>query len=452
MGFRKDFVWGAATSAYQVEGAVNEGGKGLNIWDEFCHTPGRVRGGDTADVATDHYHRFREDVALMKELGLKAYRFSVDWARVLPEGTGAVNEEGLQFYSDLIDALLEAGIEPYLTLYHWELPTALERKGGWLNREIVEWFGEYAAVLSERFSDRVTHWITINEPQCFVGLGHVSGDHAPGLRRMDAQSVLIAHHVVMAHGRAVQRIREKARQDVQVGYAPTSSAVYPATESAADIEAARKAYYAIPAGDRWFWNVAWFSDPVMLGQYPEEGLARFEQYLPGSWQQDLVLASEPIDFYAQNLYNGWSARAGENGEPVEVPRYPGFPRTASNWPVTPEALYWAPRFLTERYHKPILITENGMSDIDVVSLDGKVHDPRRIDFTARYLQQLRRAADDGIDVLGYFYWSLMDNFEWSDGYLQRFGLVYVDYRDQTRIPKDSAAWYKGVIESNGENL
>lgn len=452
MGFRKDFVWGTATSAYQIEGATYEAGKGENVWDTFCHTTGRIRNGETADVTTDHFHHFREDIAIMKDMGLKAYRFSVSWARIFPEGTGAVNEEGVRFYSDLIDALLEAGIEPYLTLYHWDLPVALERKGGWLNREIVEWFGEYAAVLSDRFSDRVKYWLTLNEPQCFIGLGNVSGQHAPGLRRMDCETILMAHNVVMAHGRAVQRIREKAHQPVLIGFAPTSSAVYPQTESPADIEAARKAYFAVPEGERWFWNVSWWSDPVMLGQYPAEALARYEQYLPATWQQDLVLASEPTDFYAQNLYNGWCARAGENGEPVEVPRYPGFPRTAADWPVTPKALYWAPRFLYERYKKPILISENGMSDIDVVSLDGKVHDPQRIDFVARYLWELRRAADDGVDVRGYFYWSLLDNFEWDDGYRQRFGLVYVDYRNQQRIPKDSAAWFREVIASNGENL
>lgn len=452
MGFRKDFVWGTATSAYQIEGAVHEGGKGLNVWDEFCHTPGRVRNGETADVSTDHYHRFREDIAIMKEMGCKAYRFSVSWARILPEGTGTVNEEGVQFYSDLIDALLEAGIEPYLTLYHWDTPSALERRGGWLNREMVEWFGEYAAVLSERFSDRVRYWITLNEPQCFIGLGNVVGEHAPGLKRMDAQSVLMAHHALMAHGRAVQQIRAHAVQDVQIGYAPTSSVCYPETDAPADIEAARSAYFAIPEGERWWWNVSWWSDPVMLGRYPADGMARFGQYLPQTLEQDLALISEPIDFYCQNIYNGWCARAGENGDPVEVPRYTGFPRTAANWPVTPEALYWGPRFLYERYGKPVLISENGMSGIDVVSVDGKVHDPERIDFVTRYLRELRRAADDGVDILGYLYWSLLDNFEWSDGYLQRFGLVYVDYRSQQRIPKDSAAWYRDVIVANGENL
>ena len=452
MGFRDDFVWGAATSAYQIEGAVNEDGKGVTIWDEFCRQSGKILNGENAATACDHYHRYKEDIALMKEMGIPAYRFSIDWARVLPEGTGTVNEAGIRFYDNLVNALLEAGIEPYMTLYHWELPIALERRGGWMNPEIVEWFGDYAALIAERFSDRVTHFFTINEPQCFVGLGYLTGGHAPGMKRSLSDTLLMAHNVLKAHGRAVQRLREKAKRPIEVGYAPTCGGVYPESEKPEDIEAARRSYFSIPEDGNWTWNVPWWSDPVLLGHYPKEGLERFEAYMPAVTDADMKLISEPIDFYGQNIYNGWCVRAGKDGEPETVERYTGFPRTACGWPITPEVLRWAPRFLYERYKKPIYITENGISCRDVISLDGKVHDPQRIDFTARYLRELRKAADDGADIRGYFYWSLIDNFEWSEGYSQRYGLVYVDYRNQQRIPKDSAEWYRQVIQTNGENI
>ena len=449
MEFRNDFIWGAATSAYQIEGAADVGGKGESIWDAFCKEPGRVRDGDSGITACDHLHRMRQDVQLMKELGIRAYRFSVSWPRLLPEGTGRVNEAGAAFYSELIDCLLDAGIEPYLTLYHWDLPLALARRGGWMNPDIVRWFGEYAGLVGERFGSRVSRFFTINEPQCFIGLGYQSGVHAPGERHSVRDTLLMAHHVLMAHGRAVQMLREKAGRDILIGLAPTCGAVYPASESPEDVEAARKVFFSIPEEGRWTWNVSWWSDPVFLGHYPEEGLRRFHDVMPDVQPEDMRLISEPLDFYGQNIYNGWCVRAGEDGTPVEVPRYPGFPRTASDWPVTPEALRWGPRFLWERYHMPLYITENGAACTDVLSLDGQVHDPQRIDFVRRYLRELRRAADDGADIRGYFYWSLLDNFEWHDGYSRRFGLVYVDYRDQRRIPKDSAFWYGDVIRSNG---
>ena len=453
MGFREDFVWGAATSAYQIEGAAFEDGRGESVWDAFCREPGRVLNGENGDLACDHYHRMREDVQLMKQLGLSAYRFSVSWSRILPEGYGKVNEQGIRFYSDLIDALLEAGIEPYLTLFHWDLPLALARQGGWLNPECVRWFGDYAGLAAERFAGRVKHFFTINEPQCFIGLGYQSGVHAPGERHSVRDTLLMAHHVLMAHGRAVQMLREKAGCPVLVGLAPTCGAVYPASESAEDIEAARNTYFSIPEEDeRWTWNVPWWSDPVFFGHYPEEGMRRFYSVMPEICEEDMRLIAEPVDFYGQNIYNGWCVKAGEDGRAVPVERYTGFPRTATGWPVTPEALRWAPRFLFERYKKPIYITENGIACNDVISLDGAVHDPQRIDFTARYLRELRRAAEDGADIRGYFYWSLMDNFEWHEGFSQRFGLVYTDFRDQTRIPKDSAAWYAEMIRSNGSAL
>ncbi len=452
MGFREDFVWGTATSSYQIEGRGDDPQKGLNIWDVYTKEPGRIYEGHTGDVACDHFHHYREDVAIMKSLGMKAYRFSVDWARVLPEGIGKVNEEGIAFYDRLIDALLENGIEPYLTLHHWELPYELYKRGGWMNPQIVEWFGDFAALITQRFSDRVKNIFTINEPQCIAGLGYLIGIHAPGLKAPIRDTFLIAHHILMAHGRAVQRIRENAKQKVNVGIAPTGSVNYPLTNKPEDIEAARQMYFSMGPIDNWTWNISWWSDPVFFGKYPEEGLKKYEQFLPKIKDGDMELISQPIDIYGQNIYNGKCVRMGENGEPELVPRKPGYPHTAMNWPVTPEALYWGPKFLYERYKTPIYITENGASCADVVSLDGKVHDPARIDFLARYLSELKKAATDGVDIRGYFQWSLLDNFEWNEGYKERFGLVYVDYETQQRILKDSAYWYAECAKTNGNLL
>lgn len=450
MGFAKDFVWGAATSSYQIEGTGRDSGKGQNIWDVFTKEPGRVYEGHTGDIACDHYHRFREDVAYMKELGLKGYRFSIDWSRVLPEGTGKVNEKGIDFYNALIDELLEQGIEPYITLYHWELPYDIYKRGGWMNPEIVEWFGQYARLVAERFSDRVKYFFTLNEPQCFVGLGFLQGCHAPGVKAPLRDTFEMAHNALKAHGRAVQMLRAYGKQNVQIGYAPTSGMCYPEKETPKDIEAARKALFALPDDlSNWTWNVSWWSDPVILGKYPEEGMKKYEKYLPVITDEDMKLISQPIDFYGQNIYNGRCIRMGTDGRPEEVRRPAVFPKTATNWPVTPEALYWGPKFLYERYRKPIYITENGMACHDTVSQDGKVHDPNRIDFLARYLKNLKRAAEE-IDIRGYFQWSLMDNFEWDKGYAERFGIIYVDFETQERIWKDSAYWYRDLIRRNGD--
>ena len=452
MGFSENFVWGAATSAYQIEGAVKEDGKGEHIWDVYVKEPGHIYGGHNGNSACDHYHRFREDVSIMKEIGIMAYRFSIDWSRVLPEGFGSVNESGIVFYDSLIDELLKNGIEPYITLHHWELPYEIYKRGGWMNPQIVEWFGEYARLIAGRFSDRVTHFFTLNEPQCFVGLGYLTGDHAPGIKAPLRDTFEMAHNALKAHGRAVQMLRQYGKQKLTVGYAPTCGMCYPETEKAEDIEAARQALFAVNQDDQnWTWNVSWWSDPVLLGNYPEEGLKRYEPYLPRITDEDMKLIAEPIDVYGQNIYNGRCIRMGRDGMPEEVKRCEGFPKTAVLWPVTPEALYWGPRFLYERYRKPIYITENGMSCHDVVSIDGKVHDPNRTDFLARYLKELKRAAGE-IDLRGYFHWSLMDNFEWEKGYSERFGLVYVDYQTQKRMKKDSAYWYQDVIRSNGAEL
>ena len=311
---------------------------------------------------------------------------------------------------------------------------------------------EALKLLAERFSDRVTHFFTLNEPQCFVGLGFVNGEHAPGIKAPIRDTFEMAHNVMKAHGRAVQMLRTHGKQPLVIGYAPTASVCYPATEKAEDIEAAKKSFFALPDEfSNWHWNVTWWSDPVLLGKYPEEGLAKYEPYLPKITEEDMRLISQPIDVYGQNIYNGYCVRMGEDGRTETVSRYEGFPKTAIDWPVTPECLYWGPKFLYERYQKPIYITENGLSCHDVISLDGKVHDPNRIDFLARYLHELKKAAGE-IDLRGYFQWSLMDNFEWAKGYSERFGLVYVDYPTQKRILKDSAYWYQKIIKENGSTL
>jgi beta-glucosidase len=449
-GFPKGFVWGAATASYQVEGAVAEDGRGPSVWDTFCRTEGRVKEKHTGDVACDHYHRWKEDVALMKELGLKAYRFSVAWPRVIPEGTGRVNPKGLAFYDRLVDELLAAGVEPFITLYHWDLPHALDCRGGWLNREISEWFADYAAAVVGKLSDRVTNWITLNEPAVFVNLGYLDGTHAPGLKLGLRQVLLAVHHAQMAHGRGVAAVRAAARRKVNVGIAPSFSPKVPATERPADVAAARKRQLSVVNQDTW--SMVWWLDPMLLGRWPADGLRAFEGLMPEGYARDARVIHQKLDFLGVNTYSCSLFRAGKGGRWEEVEALPGEPRTRFNWSVRPAALYWSPRWLGERYRLPIYITENGMSGADWVSLDGDCHDPQRIDFTRRYLRELRRAIADGVDVRGYFHWSLMDNFEWAEGYRERFGMVHVDFATLKRTPKDSAGWYRDVIATNGEEL
>ena len=453
MGFKKNFIWGAATAAYQIEVAWNEDGKGLSIWDVYSHTPGKIFGGHTGDEACDHYHRYKEDVRIMKQLGIKAYRFSISWTRLFPNGTGALNPEGARFYSDLIDELIKNGIEPYITLFHWDYPYELHKKGGWMNSESVKWFADYAAEVVRLYSDRVKYFVTFNEPQCFIGAGYLMGGHAPGLKHQYKDVFLMCHNVLKAHGAAVIEMRKNARQDIKIGFAPTGTGIYPRSEAAADIEAARKKYFACLPIDKdinTMWGVSWWSDPVILGKYPDDGLEMYKEYLPEITDNDMKLINQPIDFYGQNLYNGRAAEADENGEPIVLEREPGYAKTASQWSVEPECMRWVPKFLYERYKLPVYITENGMSAHDTVSLDGGVHDPNRIDFINRYLLELEKASDEGAEIDGYFLWSLMDNFEWSLGYSERFGIVYVDYKTQERIIKDSGMWYKQWIEKHGE--
>ncbi|MDX2114479.1 MAG: GH1 family beta-glucosidase [Planctomycetota bacterium] len=448
--FPDSFTWGAASSAYQIEGAAAEEGKGPSVWDEYCRLPGAIWESQSGHAACDHYHRFRADVALMQSMGLHAYRFSISWPRVMPEGEGRVNEKGLAFYDALVDALLAAGVKPWVTLFHWDFPLALHHKGHWMNRDSVRWFADYTRVIVDRLSDRVAHWMTLNEPQCYIGGGPEGSRLAPGFMPTLAERLLMVHHTLMAHGQAVQVIRERAKLTPSVGWAPVGVSPIPADDRPESLSAARQYCFSIPG--RHLWNNAWYSDPVCLGAYPEEGLRLYASDAPTPQPGDMQLIHQPLDFYGINIYNGIPITAGPDGKPVVAPRAVGHAKTAFHWPVEPDSLRWGPRFHFERYRIPVCVTENGLSAMDWVSMDGKVHDPQRIDFTRRYLLALRQAMNDGADIRAYFHWSIMDNFEWLEGYKQRFGLIHVDYTTQQRTLKDSAHWYASVIRSHGAAL
>ncbi len=437
MGFGKNFMWGAASAAYQIEGAYNEDGKGLNIWDEYTHEKGHIKYNETGDISCDHYHRYKEDVAKMKEIGIKNYRFSISWTRVIPNGIGKINEKGLEFYSDLVDELIKNNIEPIVTLFHWDYPLELHKKGGWLNDESSDWFADYAEVVVKKLSDRVKYWITINEPQCFIGLGYCTGKFAPFQTLGNKDLLRISHNVLLAHGKAVKKIRENALQEVKVGFAPTGPCFIPKDNSPETIEIARQKSFECNK-DRFIFSNAWWSDPIILGKYPEIEIK------PEIKAGDMEIISQKLDFYGVNLYQNHNDTMDDYKQ--------GSARNHLFWHVSPELLYWAPKFLYERYNLPIFVSENGIACHDWIHLDGKVHDPNRIDFIARYLKEYKRAADDGVEVMGYLYWSITDNMEWADGYDPRFGLIYVDYETQERTIKDSGYWYKEVIETNGENL
>jgi len=439
LNFPKGFLWGAATAAYQVEGAWNEDGKGLSVWDVFCRQPRKIWQGQTGETACDHYHKYREDVALMKEIGLKAYRFSVSWPRVIPNGVGRINQQGLDFYDRLVDELVAAGIAPCLTLFHWDYPYELHCRGGWLNGESPDWFAEYSRVVAAKLSDRVKHWITINEPQSFVGGGYAHGSNAPGYKLELNELLRIGHHVLLAHGKSVQAIRAAARADCLIGFAPVGQVVIPDTPDAEDVRIARDETFSIKVGS--ISSNTWWMDPVFFGQYPEDGLRLCGRDMPEVREGDLRTIAQPLDFFGVNIYFGKNAGRGKG---IAAGRR-GY--TAYKWPVTPEALYWGPKFFQDRYKLPIIICENGMSNADWIALDGKAHDPQRIDFMLRYLQKLEMAIKDGVDVRGYFHWTLMDNFEWAEGFKERFGLIYVDPVTQKRVLKDSARWYREIIGS-----
>ncbi len=430
--FPHDFVWGAATASYQVEGAWNEAGKGESIWDRFSHTPGRIANGDSGDVACDHYHRWQEDIALMRRLGLKAYRFSVAWPRILPEGAGRVNPAGLDFYDRLVDGLCAANIEPFLTLHHWDLPQVLYEHGGWLNRATLHHFADYAAIVARRLGDRVRKWTTFNEPGVIAWDGYLAGEHAPG-EQDPLKARQVAHTLMVAHGLAVQALRGVDPR-FEVGIVLNQWMADAADEDPRSIQNAEKA---------WNTSETTFLDPIFKGHYHPEQVD-WAGGLPEIQAGDMALICQKLDFlglnyYSRNLYNAQG----------HVDRVPGAEYTAVGWEVCAPAL----RRLLNKIHgeyrlPPIYITENGAAFEDSLGPDGKVRDPRRLAYLKEHFIQTRLAMQDGVDVRGYMVWSLLDNFEWAQGYAKRFGIIHVDFTTQERTLKDSGEWYAGVIRDN----
>ena len=442
--FPEGFLWGSATASYQVEGAVKEDGRGATIWDTFSHTPGKVVDNATGDVADDHYHRYKEDVQLMKALGVKSYRFSIAWSRVFPQGAGAPNPKGLDFYNRLVDELLANGIEPFATLYHWDLPQTLQDNGGgWESRDTSKAFGDYAGYVAKRLSDRINHFFTINEFGAFVELGYRIGIHAPGIKLPPARFNQTRHHAVLGHGLAVQAIRANAKAGTRVGLAENMTICVPVIETPEHIEAATRATRE---------QNAQYMTVIQEGKYTDAYLAAAGANAPKYTPDDLKIISSPLDFVGINIYTPQYVRADGSAIGFAVVPHPAsFPHMISPWLfVGPEALYWGPRHVSKIWGvKEIYITENGCSSSDVPAADGMVYDTDRVMYLRNYLTQLQRATSEGVPVKGYFLWSLMDNFEWADGYSNRFGLHYVDYKTQKRTPKLSASFYKEVINRNG---
>jgi beta-glucosidase len=426
-----DFYWGAATAAYQIEGSPLADGAGSCIWHEFAHTPGTIAHGHTGDRACDHYHRFADDIALMRELGLGAYRFSLRWSRILPEGVGPVNPAGLDFYDRLLDTVLTAGLEPFPTLYHWDLPSALRRRGGWSNRDLAEWFADYAGLVAEKLGDRVHWWTTLNEPFVVAEQGHLAGAHAPGLRNVYAAAEAI-HNQLRAHASAVRALKA-AVPDAAVGIVLHNAAVWPASDSDQDVAAAAVAH-------AWH-NYPLFLEPLVNGRYPAELVELLEPFLPGGYEDDMAALRIPPDFVGLNYYFGYLARHDPTSWHGFAPaNEPQMPRTAMNWIVRPEGIYEILAGVHSRYHLPALfVTENGAAFNDDRNGD-TVHDPDRVAYLEAHIKEVLRAKEDGVPVLGYFVWSLLDNFEWALGYSKRFGIVYVDFESQERIVKDSGRW------------
>ncbi|GAA4087421.1 GH1 family beta-glucosidase [Actinomadura miaoliensis] len=439
MGLPDGFQWGVATSAYQIEGAVGEDGRGPSTWDAFCREPGRVRDGHTGDVACDHYRRWPEDVRLLAGLGVDAYRFSIAWPRVQPTGRGPANPAGLDFYDRLVDALLERGIAPAATLYHWDLPQPLENDGGWMNRDTAYRFAEYAYLAAERLADRVTMWITLNEPVVVTAYGYAFGLYAPG-RTLGLAALPTAHHQLLGHGLAVTALRGRGAR--AVGVTNHYSPARPADPSAPGDRDAADAFDALMN--------RLFTDPVLLGRLPDLAVQP-DDLAAHVRDQDLPVISAPIDFLGVNYYQPTWLRAPAPGAPLpfDMDAAPeGHPVTGMGWPVVPDGLLSLLRALKERYGPalpPLYVTENGCSFPDEPGPDGRVDDDARIEYLDAHIAAVRTAIDEGVDVRGYFVWSLLDNFEWAEGYHPRFGLVHVDYATQRRTPKKSYAWYRDLI-------
>jgi beta-glucosidase len=442
--FPNGFVWGTATSAYQIEGAVNEDGRGRSIWDTFAHTPGKIFDHSNADRANDHYHRYKEDVRLIRELGVRAYRFSIAWPRVFPEGTGAPNPVGLDFYDRLLDELLANGIEPFATLYHWDLPQALQDKwGGWQSRDTSRAFADYAGYVAERLSDRVRNIFTVNEPGRFVNFGYGAGLDAPGLKLPQAELNQVRHHVALAHGLAVQAIRARGRAGTKVGPAENIAACLPAIDTPANVGAAEIATRELNAG---FLNV------ILEGKYTDAFLAYAGANAPKFTPEELTIISSPNDFVGLNIYAPqYYVVASDRPPGFNVLPFPAsFPHMQSEWlRIGPETIYWVPRLAAKVWNlDTIYISENGTSSADAVAADGNVYDIDRVMYLRNYLTQLQRATSEGVPVRGYFLWSLMDNFEWIYGFQQRFGLYRVDFETLQRTPKLSVSFFRDVVARN----
>ncbi len=438
--FPKDFVWGVATASYQIEGAWNEDGRGESIWDRFSHTPGKTLDGDTGDVACDHYHRWEDDLQMIKDLGLKAYRFSVAWPRVLPTGRGTVNQPGLDFYSNLVDGLLKLGIEPYVTLYHWDLPQELQDEGGWASRMVVDAFLEYTDIVTRALGDRVKNWITFNEPWVSAFVGYRDGRHAPGHTNLN-EALAASHHLLLAHGLSVPLIRKNS-PGCNVGITLNLTPQEPASVSVADRDAANWVDGYINR---------WFLDPLVGRGYPQDMLNSFGKVKEFVEEGDMEKIAVPVDFLGVNYYTRNISRSDKVSEAENSPRtvFRGSEITEMDWEVYPDGIYNMLGRLHFNYHFPaIFITENGAAFVDKVDENGEVHDPARLSYIRRHLQQVHRAIEIGVPMKGYFAWSLMDNFEWGFGYSKRFGIVYVDYATQKRTLKSSAKWYKGVVTEN----
>ena len=431
--FPHNFLWGAASAAYQVEGAWNEDGKGESIWDRFSHTPGKINDGNTADIACDHYHRYEEDIALMRQIGLKAYRFSTAWSRVLPNGRGRVNPKGLDFYDRLVDRLCASNIEPLLTLYHWDLPQALQDEGGWENRNTIHAYADYTALMVKHLGDRVKYWTTFNEPSVVAFIGYLTGEHAPGFKDQRI-AYQVAHHLMLAHGLGMQTIRA-IKPDANAGIVLNLWMSEPASDSAEDLAAANK-----------FWdeNETLFLDPLFKGYYPPAVYDMVGKDMPKIQDGDMALIAQKMDYVGVNYYSRNVLTAKGKVEKVEGSEY-----TEMGWEVCAPALRRMLVKINSEYNlPPIIITENGVAFKDEVSADGKIHDPRRIEYLKNHFIQTRLAMLDGVDVRGYMVWSLMDNFEWGHGFSKRFGLAYTDYSTQKRTLKDSGEWYAQVIKTN----
>ena len=436
----EQFYWGVATAAYQIEGAVTEDGRGESIWDRFCAVPGHILNNETGAVACDHYHRYQEDIQLMGELGVNAYRFSIAWPRILPTGTGQVNPRGLDFYDRLVDALLAAGIEPFVTLYHWDLPQALQDQvGGWASRETADAFANYADVVSRRLGNRVRYWITLNEPWVSTFMGHEMGNMAPGLRdpRLAWQ---VSHHLLLAHGLAVPILRANGRPDTRVGIVLNLSPVEAATPTEEDEQATRAVDGKLNR---------WFLDPLFRGSYPADMLASLGSLAPQIEEGDAAIIARPLDFLGANYYHRDIVhRQADGGIEMVLPK--GAEYTDLNWEVYPAGLRKLLLHLQREYALPqLFVTENGAAFHDTISDDGQVHDPRRVHYLREHICEALSTIADGVPLAGYFVWSLMDNFEWAQGYAPRFGLVYVDSPTQRRVLKDSGRWYRDMIAGRG---